>query len=448
MSDPEGSAALPTASAPGLSGNVGDDCSLSVRQQWQNIFCYAAFWCIVYLSAPVSYVGLTHGNLLKALGNNDKISNLPSAFYMWLSIVPVLTSWFLPQAKFVKPLALSAVGAMIVMTTIVGLVLLTGQSSGLATIAVIAHGAVWGGANGVLTSAIWDLLRRGVSSSRRGMALGAAFGIGPICACVGALLQDAVFDGQLLGGWNFGLEFPRNYMAMFLAVAPLLLGLGVCIGLFRVPSVAGGMDAKRTAGHEIAEGTREFFRNRALLFAVLIYVLVYSGGNAIFTNVSLHASEVLPSESGTLGAQNFLRFGCKAVTGLLLGWLLVAASPRATLLATTGILLFGMVWALSTTGYLFMATFGILGAGELFGAYYPNYVTTASRKQFVRLNSAYLSALSVLIGFSSLLFGAISDKFGRMASFATSAFMLGTAILLVLWLLPKNPAPELEPSEV
>ena len=55
-----------------------EDCPLPVSVQNRNIWCFASFWSIYYFAAPVSYVGLTHANLLKALGNSDTVCNLPS----------------------------------------------------------------------------------------------------------------------------------------------------------------------------------------------------------------------------------------------------------------------------------------------------------------------------------------------------------------------------------
>ena len=322
----------------------------------------------------------------------------------------------------------------------VAVTLWLGLSPKVTTIMVIGHGAVFGMCNGVLMTALWDSLRRGVSTSRRGAALGFAFGAGPVLACVGALLQDAVFDGKMLRGWSFGLQFPHNYLAMFAAVAPLLMVGGCVLSLFTVPISSASESGSGTPLAEILAGMKQFARNRVVLFAVVIYVIVYSGGNAIFANVSLHAKDLLGDKTDTVGVQTFLRFGFKAVTGVVLGWLLATASPRATLLATTSILLIGMGWALNSDGWWFLLTFGLLGSGELFGAYFPNYVATASEKKFVRVNMAYLGLLSALTGFSSLAFGMISDRHGRIASFYVSAGMLVLALLLIA-LLPANPTP-------
>lgn len=426
---------------PAQPTDPGDDCPLPVAVQRRNICCFAAFWCIVYLAAPVSYVGLTHANLLKALGNSDTVSNLPSACYLWLTVVPVLAAWLFPRPRHLKPLGMTSAGLMAAVSAAVAGALGFRAAPAVATAFVIGHGAVFGACNGVLLTALWDSLKRGVSTSRRGAALGLAFGVGPLLACVGALLQDALFGGRLLGGRSFGLGFPDNYLAMFAAVVPLFLAAGVVFSLFRLPGAAEAGPPSGSPLAEIGAGLRQFGANRYVWTAVALYVLVYSGGNAIFSNVSLHARSVLGDQAGTLGIQSFLRFGCKAAAGGLLGYLLAAASPRATLLATTSVLLVGMGWALTSTGWWFLATFGLLGAGELFGAYFPNYVTTASEKKFVRINMAYLSVLSALIGFSSLAFGAISDRFGRIATFYVAAGLLALALVLICLLLPPDPTP-------
>lgn len=428
-----------TTSVPAAA--LTDDCPLPVGVQRRNIACFVAYWSIFYFCAPVTYVGLTHANLLKALGNSDTISNLPAAMYLWLTIVPVAVAWMFPHPKHLKPLILIAIGSMSAMTAAVAVSLGLGATTSVVTLVVIGHGAVFGAVSGVLLTALWDALKRGVSTSRRGTALGFTFGIGPLFACGGALLQDAVFDGRLLGGRSFGLGYPNNYLTLFAAVAPVLLLAGVVMRSFTIPE---SLDAAVDPGPPLAEiqaGVRQFFQNRSVWFAVAIYVLVYSGGNAIFSNVSLHAQSVLGEESNTLGLQSFLRFGFKAVAGALLGWLLSSASPRATLMATTSILFLGMTWALVSTGWWFMGAFGLLGAGELFGAYFPNYVATASRRKFVRVNIAFLSVLSALTGFSSLAFGIVSDRYGRMASFYVAAGMLAFALVLIR-LLPADPTPK------
>ncbi len=431
--------------------NPDEDCPLPVSTQNRNIACFAAFWSVYYLVAPVSYVGSTHANILEKLGNSDDVNNLPSAMYLWLTFVPVVVTWLFPHPQYLKRLALGAISVMTLITAAVAVTLGSGASTTSSTIVVIAHGALFGAANGLLIAALWDFLRRGVSTSRRGKALGYTFGLGPLFACVGSLFQDACLTGRLLGGRTFGLAFPQNYVAMFAAAAPFLFIAGAVLSLFVVPASADASEATSGRLTEIRRGLSQFLRDRTVFCAVVIYVLVYSGGNAILSNISLLAENVLGPEADTVGQQSFLRFSFKAVAGGLLGVLLAKVNPRATLLATTSILLFGLAWMLSTTGSerLFLITFGILGAGELFGAHFPNYVTTASNKRYVRINMAYLGVLNAFTGFAAYGFGLISQHYGelygqmqgRIISVYFAAAILVLSLGLIVVLLPANPTP-------
>ena len=83
------------------------------------------------------------------------------------------------------------------------------------------------------------------------------------------------------------------------------------------------------------------------------------------------------------------------MAGLLLGWLLVRTHPRAGLTATTFLCLAGLVWALLVPGKWYLVSFGILGAGELYGVYYPNYLISCSPTSMVRRNLAYANLLAL-----------------------------------------------------
>lgn len=427
-----------------------DDCPLPLAAQRRNSLIYGLFWCLFYFAAPITYVGNTHANLLSQIGSTDFTANLPHAFYQWFTACPILVAWFLPQPKVLRPLIVGALSAMTLAAALVAGALWLRTSASLVVAATILFGTIFGAANGILVTAMWEVVRRGTSSRLRGRTMSLAFGIGPLFACAGSVLQQMVMNPEpfrLTAGLSiptFGLGFPFNYLAMFGAGVPVLalatlLGTQFVLPAESGPAVVDSGEA-RHAGQAALRSLTEFFAHRPVLFASLAYLLVYSGGNAIFDNVSLHARDVLGSEiEDTQGIQSFLRYSFKSVTGLCLGWLLARTSPRAPVLATTALLLVGIAWVLGSSGYWYLLSAGLLGAGELFGAYFMNYVVSASSKSTVRANVALLNLLGSFVGFASVGYGLISQAYGRPATFYSAGGLLILSVGLILATLPPRP---------
>ncbi len=429
------------------------DCPLPVALQRRNMLLYGLYWAFFYLSAPISYVGVTHANLLTELDCNDKVANLPAAGYQWMTAVPILVAWFFPQSRHTKPLVVGSMTATGLMTGAVALAMWQEFPRALWPGLIIAHGLIFGVASGLSFPAIWEIVRRGISSDRRGKVLGFAFGVGPLFALAGSLAQQLILSGHA-HAWNVAhLPFPGNYMLLFAAATPVLFLAALLSMAFVVP--AGGserMDAPRPG--EIIEGLKDFATSRPIVLGVIAYVLVYAGGNAIMATVSMMAKDAVQknkeenrtadgneASNGTVGYQNELRFGFKAFAGALLGWLLAKTHPKAALLATTLTLIGGVSWALVVTGPWYLVSMGLLGAGELFGAYFPNYVASASRKSRVRLNMSYLMVVGALAGFASLIFGAISDASDRRVSLYVAVGVLVGTMLMICLVLPADPRP-------
>ena len=62
-----------------------------------------------------------------------------------------------------------------------------------------------------------------------------------------------------------------------------------------------------------------------------------------------------------------------------------------------------------------------MGAGELYGVYYPNFIMARSRAVLLRENIAMLQLLSLATSLALVGFGALSDEFGLPASFIAAA---------------------------
>ena len=84
----------------------------------------------------------------------------------------------------------------------------------------------------------------------------------------------------------------------------------------------------------------------------------------------------------------------------------------------------------------FLLSFGWMGAGELYGGYYPNFTMARSRAVRLRQNMAMLQLLSLATSLAPVGFGALSDEFGLPASFVAAAVITCLSLALVGWGLP------------
>jgi hypothetical protein len=447
MSPSGGTSASPAAGPP-----AGDGCPLAVRDQWRNLIIYAANWGLVYLASPVLYVGVTQATLLKRLAFSDTLCNLPASIYLWCSPVPVLVAWAFPQVRLLRPLIVTALLAMGAMGLVVAAALVwLGPLWVLAAVGL--HAAVLGCVNGVMAMCQWEVLGKGVSESRRGYALGLAFGAGPVLAVVAALTQQRLLASDPAEAW---IAYPWNFALLFAASAPVMLVGAALSTRFVVPQPAVEVE-RQPFVQGVLGGFGRFFTHRLILIAAVAYVLVYSG-HEVLQNLSLYAEVALgASPEQYAGHQLALRFGFKIVAGFGLGWLLIATNPKMLLLSTAALTAAAVIWAMFVPGEAYLISFGILGAGELMGVYYPNYILGCSPKSQMRRNMAFASLITVAVGFAPQLYGAISDSFGpqqRMlglqASFAASVAITASGILLVLLGLPPRPRPrdsDLEESD-
>lgn len=436
-------------------GNGVADCSLSDSEQTRNLILFGCNKSLVYLGAPVLYVSITQPAFLEALGASKTICNLPSTVYFWATPFPILIAWFFPKVRTLKPvlfwsyMLMAGIGAMVTVTLLLptprwAAELLQAYAARIpdelsylrlpldwAAPAVILHSAILGFALGVVATFEWEVLGRGVSVSRRGQALGLAFGVGPILALIASLASQAVLDG---------IEKPWSFAILFAWTAPLMALGGLLATRFVVNYPAIEVDRKPFL-ESVFGGIGDFLSNRLILITAIALILLTAGYN-IFPNLTLYTRIATgqPAEEFA-GFQNALRFGFKIVAGLFLGWLLTRTNPKAGLLVTGGFCLAGVMWALVAPGMLFLVSFGFMGAGELLGVYYPNYIMMCSAPSKIRRNMAFTSMLNMPCGFAAVLFGLIADEVSLRASFLVSAAMLMVVLLLVQVGLPPRPRP-------
>ena len=431
-----------------------DDCELTAGEQTRNLLVFAANTGLAYLAAPVIYVGLTQAALLTELGANNATSNLPSAMVMWLTPLPIFAAWYFPSVRMLKPVIVASFLLHILAATVVVLALVRPTPDWVLR-AVLFHAAVVGIANGTSSAFQWEVLGRGVAESRRGRAFALAFGAGPILAVLGSLGSQMVLDGRLGSSPISGLDFRWNFAVLFAASAPIM-AMGAWLStkyVLRPPPVE---PPREPFLKGIFGGLREFFSYRIILIAVLSYVLVYAG-YMILPTITLYTKTVTgDSAQHFVGYQNSLRFGFKVVAGFLLGWLLTRTHPKAGPMVTAGLSLCSVLWALLVPGRWFLLSFGLMGAGELFDAYFRNYIICCSPGSQMRRNVAFLSMIGLPIGFTPYFFGRVvdevgaiySEKIGFQAAFFVALSLLACGLVLMFCLMPRNPRPRGHYAEI
>lgn len=413
---------------------------LSVARQTRNVLLFSACTCLQYLAAPVLYVGMTQASLCKRVGATPKVANLPEMAFFVMTVTPVLLAWWLPGVAFLKRMLVVCYLAAGLALALVALAFVLPVSSEVQIAAVILQGAVSGAAMPTAIALLWEAIGRGVAESRRGLALGLAFGIGPFLAFAASLVSQELLSGQFWGLFAAPLEPPWNFVAVFGGATPLMIAAALLSPWLSIPATD-----EPTVREPILSGLREFLATPVLAKATIVTILLYVG-NTITANMNLYTEYVLSGNpEDYVGYQNALRFFCKGVAGLILGWLLTRSNPRTGILVTGTLFVLSQLWALFVPGLAYLFAFGIYGAGELVGVYAPNYILAASSPRRLRQNMACVTMMMAPAAPAGYLFGAIATNSalgpadGFRLSFLVCAGILAIGLILVVVLLPKRP---------
>jgi hypothetical protein len=432
---------------PGEELPAKEACPLSARQQNWNLMRFGFHMSLIYLAAPVLYVGNLDAVLVNGLGYSDTVANLPAAAFRWTTgPFLVLFTWYFCYVRMLKPVLVAsyAVSAAAGLIVVVGLFQ---PHSNWLVAALVVHAMLIGWSMGVANLFEWEILSRGVAEQRRGLALGLAFGLGPVMAVLSSLGTQLVLDGNL-GPISMGtLGSPWNYSILFLSSVIILAVPAISATRYIIPTPPVEVIREQLISG-VFGGLGDFFKNRLLMLTSIAFLLVMLGSTTILPSVVLYTKEAIGEEPQKYAGYQFvLRFAFKAVAGLLLGWMLARTHPRAGLLAVTILCFAGLIWALLVPGPWYLLSFGLLGAGEQYGVYYPNYLISCSPTARVRRNLAYSQLLAMPVTLGPVLFGVISDNCGLRCSIEVAAVLLFGTILLVQYALPRRPAACLEKND-
>jgi MFS family permease len=430
-------ATSPTLAVP----EVADLRSLGEREQTRNLLLVAANTGLSYLASPVLYVGVVHAALGEQLGVSATFSNLPASAYLIMSALPVVVAWAFPRSAQLKPILASCYAALAVVNGLMAALLFLPAPTWLRMAVLVLQGGVVGGTRTVAVASEFEILGRAVCPTRRGTALGLAYGIGPILAIAGALASQLLLGGRIGSVRLTSLDFPDNFATLFAATVPIMALAAFLSSRYVLPECD---DEPETNSGGPFRGLRDFLGRTVVRRAMLTAIIVLAGYQ-IISNLTLYTRLVLDEAPAQYaGYQNMVRFACKAAGGIFLGWLLARTGPRVGLFVSMTAGLAAVLWAGLAPGTWFLVSFGLLGAGELFGIHVTNYILCCAPPTQVRRYMAFAMLALFPAAPAGLLFGAIADGFpaapadGFRLSFLVAALFIGCGIALTL-LLPAHP---------
>lgn len=390
---------------------------------WVFVICYA----FVYLAAPVLYIGVVQAALFDKLGTNATIANLPSSTYSLGQIAPLFLSWLVPHRLEKKMVVWSNVATATTMLVVLASLLLPAPAI-VRIAAVSLQGLLQGLSQSTSFVFMLQCLRRGTTEAGRVLALKRTFGMTPFFAVAGSLGAQYVLSPGFAS-----MPFPYDFALIYAFGIPCAVAIAVASSRFRLPPLE---DEPRRPLHEFLRSCFSgFAADRVFLLVWIAYVLWYTSlgitsNLALYTREAMHAD---PKEySGIIMA---IRFGCKALAGYLIGAAAQRWGLRGGALICTALLAAGSLWAWVVPGAGYLFSFGLLGAGELGGAYIPNYVGALSSPADAPRNLALITLATPASSFAPVAHGMLTDRIGFAASFA---FGLVTAIAALALLMKTN----------
>jgi len=474
---------------------LNDNGGQAPAAQRRNLLLFAGCVAMQYLAAPVIYVGITQASLLSNLGANATIANLPSASFFVMATMVALIAWYKPRVSDLQTVLVWCYLLAAITSGLLGFVLISPLTDQFKIYCVIVQSGITGATIPTAIAFIWEVLERGTRKSERGLALGLAYGLGPVLAAAGALGSQLMLAGECkILWWTLGvtpLAFPGNFALLFLVEAPvmavaallssrfvlempaqiepgrkpfaevqdLFAGVLASLGALVCVSLEYSLLAYTLMGIStvlFAHHFRDVLSVRLLRVVTIFTVLVYIG-NIIPSNMALYSEHVLGvNPADTAGYQNAMRFIFKAIAGLLLGWILTRSNPRSGIILTSGLYVLALFWAMCASSGMYLFAFGIFGAGELIGVYAPNYMLSACKKSQIRRSMVLMNLLMAPVGQLAPVFGQIAESvkekgisafgqtsqaFGFQVSFAVCAVIILLGILVALIWLPSNPSP-------
>jgi hypothetical protein len=226
-----------------------------------------------------------------------------------------------------------------------------------------------------------------------------------------------------------GIPHPYNFGLLYLVAFPCLAACSWLAARLHLP------EAKELPSQSfsafIRGGVRAFWIDPRLRFTWFAYLLWYCALGGM-NNLSLYTREVMGRSPIELaGLIMALRFGIKSLAGFGFGAVAQHYGARAAMILTLVFVGIGISWPFVSTGYVYLFAFGLMGAGELGGVYFSNYIISVSRPEDTTRNVALLSLVGPVSSVAPALHGGLADQFGFHASFSFGLLVVVVAFVLL-----------------
>lgn len=390
------------------------------------LICYI----LIFFSVPVDYVGVVQAALCLNLGASSVVANLPASAYLLGCVAPIIVSRIIPH-RLERGTLVWAYWVIAALMGFVCITLVAPVANSIRIVVVIAQGFISGLAGSTANVYLYQCLGRGTTMTGRARALKLTFTWSPISAIAGSLGAQFVLNH----GIPF-LVFPSDFAFLYVIGAVCAGGVALTASRFELMPIKEGNEARSLVRY-IVESTTSYFHDRPLAMLWIAYVLWYSTLMAM-PNISLYTRQALgrdPAEfSGLIMA---IRFAGKSLGGFVLGAIALRRGIRAPVVGTVLLIGMGILWAWVVPGYSFLIAFAMIGAGELGGAYFPNYVISVSSPEISARNLSILTLASPIASLAPIIYGGLTEHYGYPASFAFGILITLPALVIVLKL-PKG----------
>ena len=391
-----------------------------------NVWAFVVLNALLYLGAPVLYVDVVHASLCNQLGATKLVANLPTAVAAITGFIPLFVAWAFPRSRQIKPVLVTSHLLAAAIGLGLSLVLWLPLPAAVQLTLTILHGGLTTALMLTISVYLWEAVMRGTGEAVRGWMFGLTFGLGPLFAVASSLAVQWALE-TLPDPWNFSLLFAGSAVLMLAAAA-----VAARFQLSGDESAA----TRESLRVYLFGGLRSFFSSRILVLVTLATLLTQTGF-FVMNNASLEVKSVLGREPEELsGWISALRFGVKGLAGVGLGMLLARGGPRPPAVATMIALIAAIVWTMTIPGYAYLFAFGLFGAAELYGVYFPYSVAAASPTDRVTRNAALYGVLGNLGYLTAAGHGALADRYGAAASLGVALTAAIAALLCVMFLPP------------